>query len=79
MSLSEILRRLRNARGLSVDQVSDKTGFARSTIYFWEQAHNRGRPMPEQLGALLDLYMASDAERSSVWEARAHLNVAAAA
>ena len=66
--LGELLRRLRTGRSLKMATVIERLQVPRATAYWWETP--RGRPEPEQLQRLLDLYDASPADRLKAWELR---------
>ena len=66
--LGEMLRRLRESRGLKVADVVEALDAPRATIYHWEGPNSR--PEPESLKPLLELYEATDEERLAVWELR---------
>ena len=67
--LYELLTQLRERTGLSVPDVATRLGVARPTAYQWEKAYS-GRPEPEHLHALLELYCATDAEKLEAWRLR---------
>jgi transcriptional regulator with XRE-family HTH domain len=49
---AERLRMLREKKGLSVDQLAEKSGISRTTLYNWESTISQ--PLIEQLPALAD-------------------------
>lgn len=61
------LVRLRDARGLSREQVAEAIGSTELTIYRYETG--RSRPKPTDVAAMLDLYELSDAEREALIQA----------
>lgn len=75
--LGELLERLRLRTGLKVLEVlrrlnenrTEADRVARSTFYGWEKPP--GRPDPEDLQRLLNLYNATPSERLLAWELRA--------
>ena len=68
MQLAQLLMGLRERAGMSMAEVVRTLGVPRATAYQWEQ---HGRPEPESLQRMLDLYCASDAERLEAWALRA--------
>jgi transcriptional regulator with XRE-family HTH domain len=66
--LGELLRRLRTGRSLKMATVIERLQVPKATAYWWETS--RGRPEPEQLQRLLDLYNASPTDRLKAWELR---------
>ncbi|QKV94164.1 helix-turn-helix domain-containing protein [Streptomyces sp. NA02950] len=62
--LAAELRRLRSAAGLTRDEVTEKKGINAATLYRIEKA--RARPQKRTLLALLDLYEATEAQRSDL-------------
>jgi transcriptional regulator with XRE-family HTH domain len=62
--LAAELRRLRDAAGLTQEEVSERTGKDRSTLYRLENAQQR--PQRSTLIQLLDLYGASDEQRTEL-------------
>lgn len=62
--LAAELRRLRTAAKLSHEQVTDRTGIARPTLYRIERA--RVRPQYRTMTTLLDLYEVSDEQRNAI-------------
>lgn len=65
-TFGQFLETLRNKR--PVQSVSEATGIPRSTLFAWES--DTVRPPPERVGALLDLYGATDEERLEAWRLR---------
>ncbi|MGW5315119.1 helix-turn-helix domain-containing protein [Nocardia thailandica] len=59
--LAAMLRELRERAGLSKEEVSARTGINVTTLYRIEMA--QARPQRRTLGAMLDLYQVSDAQR----------------
>jgi transcriptional regulator with XRE-family HTH domain len=57
------LRRLREAAGLTRDQVSEETGINPATLYRHETASGQTRPQRRTMIALLNLYGVTDAEK----------------
>jgi predicted transcriptional regulator len=66
--LGPFLKRLRARGDRDVVAVAEHLGVSRAAVYMWE-ADDR-RPEPEQLGRLLDLYVATDVERLEAWRLR---------
>lgn len=66
--LHEVLRQMRKRAKLTTKDVEVLTGIRRFTVYSWER--EGCRPSPEGLGALLDAYNATAAERLMVWRLR---------
>src|ERR1700722_14828451 len=62
--LAAQLRELREAAGLTQEEVSERTGKDRSTLYRLESAQQR--PQKSTLIQLLDLYGATDAQRADL-------------
>jgi transcriptional regulator with XRE-family HTH domain len=60
------LRRLREAAGLTRDQVSEQTGINPATLYRLETASGRSRPQRRTMIALLNLYGAVDEQRGAL-------------
>jgi transcriptional regulator with XRE-family HTH domain len=60
------LRRLREAAGLTRDQVSEQTGINPATLYRHETAAARARPQRRTMIALLNLYGAADEQRADL-------------
>ncbi len=58
------MRRLRDQRGLTQEQVMERTGISRTTLFRVENA--RGKPHRHLMNALLDLYEVSDSKRSEL-------------
>ena len=67
-TLGAALAALRKRAGLSMAEVIERLSMPRSTAYWHESAS--GRPSPEHLQALLDLYQATDDERLEAWRLR---------
>ena len=65
-----LLVRLRERQGpeLTQAEVGRRIGVTRVAVCNWEQGIRM--PEPEHLGALLDLYAATDAERAEAWRLR---------
>jgi transcriptional regulator with XRE-family HTH domain len=60
------LRNLREAAGLTRDQVSEQTGINPATLYRHETASARSRPQRRTMIALLNLYDASEQQRADL-------------
>lgn len=69
--LGAFLSGLRVRAGLSMAQVIERLSVPKSTAYWFEGDGSIGRPSPEHLQALLDLYQATDEERLEAWRLRA--------
>ncbi|WP_307874802.1 helix-turn-helix domain-containing protein [Frankia nepalensis] len=64
--LAAELRRLREAAGLTREQVSTQTGINPATLYRHETATARSRPQRRTMIALLNLYGATDQQREDL-------------
>ncbi|OLT13413.1 transcriptional regulator [Pseudonocardia sp. CNS-139] len=60
------LRRLREAAGLTREQVSEETGINPATLYRIETAAGRARPQRRTMIALLNLYGAGEQQRADL-------------
>lgn len=56
-TLGQTLRRLRLARGLTIQQVADKIGYCKSAVSYWE--NDRRTPLDDSL-TVLGLYYGID-------------------
>nr|WP_198543153.1 helix-turn-helix transcriptional regulator [Pseudofrankia sp. BMG5.36] len=64
--LAAELRRLREAAGLTREQVAEQTGINPATLYRHETATARSRPQRRTMIALLNLYGATDQQREDL-------------
>lgn len=65
----EILRTLRKRSGLTGQQAADAIGVERGTLYTWESGEKA--PSPAALRKAMDVYGATEAERTEVAHLRA--------
>lgn len=72
MRLPSILKKLREAKGLSKAALAETVGVAPSTLQSWETAEAyRRRPSPRNLEALLLALEAGAEDRAAAWSALA--------
>lgn len=66
-----LLKQLRERAGLTVREAAERLGVQRATVYSWEAAETNKTPEPAKLRAVMDLYGATNAERSEIARLRA--------
>lgn len=63
--MHDLLRALREAAGLTVDEAAAASGCGRSTIYAYE---SRLMPAPSSLATLLRVYAATPENQAKAWK-----------